>query len=639
MNVALQATVKTFSTLPKESLLGIGRPLLSRVMGSPTTLFQQLKTSNTPVPLFSGRMRRLIRPAGKLLKKLAPSGNFSYSTLVQGFRSNKLSTAPVNPLPAALPNTQTIAAQIVASASGTSGGTGTSGSGSTTPTPAWLAWLEAHPWLMFILAALLIILAIVTGSWVIFLILGAAAIGAFFWLRRQAIASGSGSGSGSGTGSGSGSGSSTLAAAQQAANVLQDPQQALTSLATVPPQPTFSYQLMTDSTAPPPNPGAAGADSIEAANFRKALSDLDTRMALQIAPTVFTTADINNAYSKLSTAMHPYTSFPLLLTARLRFPNYIPLSQPDKIFPAMAYPDIDDPMYQPLSAISQELLMPNIKLVPPNTISLVETNPKFIESYMVGLNHEMGRELLWQEYPTDERGSYFRQFWDVKGLIEPQTGQTEAQVTEEYKDIKPIDTWGISTLLGSHDNRGPAGSTSPQAVLLIRGELLKRYPNTLIFAQKAIAGPNPAEPVIDLNLTDATFPTEVKFPLYRADASPDIKFFGFDLTIAQAKGTDLTPPFTDNLGWFFIIQEVPGEPRFGMDISFSPDDGPLTWDDLSWDLFNDPNMVLINSADRPTMSFPQPFLWGADSASMAYILFRDPSMVAVHASDMLDTLT
>ena len=67
--------MKTFSTLPQENLLGIARPLLSRVMGSPTTLYQQLKISNTPVPLFSGRMRRLIgEPA---IPEEAPTGNTS----------------------------------------------------------------------------------------------------------------------------------------------------------------------------------------------------------------------------------------------------------------------------------------------------------------------------------------------------------------------------------------------------------------------------------------------------------------------------------------------------------------------------------------------------------------------------------
>jgi acetoacetyl-CoA synthetase len=33
----------------------------------------------------------------------------------------------------------------------------------------------------------------------------------------------------------------------------------------------------------------------------------------------------------------------------------------------------------------------------------------------VGLNHELGRELLWREYPTDERGSYYQEFWDSSG--------------------------------------------------------------------------------------------------------------------------------------------------------------------------------------------------------------------------------
>jgi hypothetical protein len=87
----------------------------------------------------------------------------------------------------------------------------------------------------------------------------------------------------------------------------------------------------------------------------------------------------------------------------------------EHLVPAMAYPDFEDPMYEKLRDISSELLIPNLNLIPPNTISLLVTNPPFIESYMVGLNHEFGKELLWREYPTDKRGSYFRQFWDVKG--------------------------------------------------------------------------------------------------------------------------------------------------------------------------------------------------------------------------------
>src|SRR5207244_2077124 len=122
--------------------------------------------------------------------------------------------------------------------------------------------------------------------------------------------------------------------------------------------------------------------------------------------------------------------------------------------------------------------LPNLKLVPPNTISLLETNPPFIESYMTGLNHEFGRELLWREYPTDQRGSYFRQFWNVKGISD----MTDPEV---YKDIMPLDQWGSKTALGEH--RNPKRGPGEQLVLLVRGDLLKKYPNTIIYAQKAHA--------------------------------------------------------------------------------------------------------------------------------------------------------
>ena len=92
----------------------------------------------------------------------------------------------------------------------------------------------------------------------------------------------------------------------------------------------------------------------------------------------------------------------------------------------MAYPGIDNPMYEPLRDLSDEYLLPNLNLIPHNTITLLETNQPFIEAYMVGLNHEFARELLWREYPTDQRGSYFRQFWDVSGA-RPDPGRRESR--------------------------------------------------------------------------------------------------------------------------------------------------------------------------------------------------------------------
>src|SRR5262249_9427743 len=52
-------------------------------------------------------------------------------------------------------------------------------------------------------------------------------------------------------------------------------------------------------------------------------------------------------------------------------------------------------MYEPLRDLSQDLLLPGLQTVQPDTMLGLETNRRFVEAYMVGLNVEMGRELLW----------------------------------------------------------------------------------------------------------------------------------------------------------------------------------------------------------------------------------------------------
>ena len=324
------------------------------------------------------------------------------------------------------------------------------------------------------------------------------------------------------------------------------------------------------------------------------------------------------------------------------------LLQPEHLVPAMAYPDFDDAMYAKLRDISSELLLPNLQLIPPDTITLLETNPPFIEAYLVGLNYEFGKELLWREYPTDRRGSYFRQFWDVRGIIAEPTGATPAEVAELGRDVIGLDQWIPSTALGTH--RNPARPPGEQVVLTVRGELLKKYPNTLIYAQKAHQGldahghPLP-DPVVADVASDEDVKREITFPSFKATIDPDIAFFGFDLTAEQARGDPDPKTATDDWGWYFVIQQLPGEPRFGMDVSFSPDDDPatpITWDDLAWTLFaGDPPFVDTGvppqgfSPAGPGESLAQ---WGSDSARMASILFQRPVMILVHATEMLEGL-
>ncbi len=592
MKVAIRFTEKTFSTLPENRLLAISKPVLSRVMGSPTTILKQIQDSRLPIAVFSGAFRRLVRPNGKFIKKLSFGGAFNYDALVNRINSGEITAAPPKATPAGMPNTLDFATHIFPH-----------------QLPGWL--IRNSQYVLLILLVVLFLIALVTGAWLLMTSIAAVIVAAIYTLGLQTDL--------------------------RAAESLKNPLQQAATISDIPMQPGFTLTLSDETITPPPTPTAPGVDSIEASNFRNALTDFMQRLIIQIPEIPVIELDISNAYQKVSAAIQPTKSFPFQLSYFVRFPNYIPLHEAENIFEAMTYPDFEDAMYKKLAEISGEFMLPNLKLIPINTLSLLKTNQKFIESYMVGLNHEMGRELLWREYPTDERGSYFRQFWEVKGIIRPNTSKTEAQLTEEYKDIKPIHTWSSRSLLGTHNNRDVTGK-SEQTVLLMRGELLKRYPNTVIFAQKAIAGSNVDEPVIDLDLTAEEYATQVKFPLYRAELPPDVKLFGFDLTIEQARGTELSDGFTDHLGWFFIIQEVPGEPRFGMDIHFDPGTDGLSWDDLAWDRLP-PDTKFIKRSVLPNINVTDKNKWGADSANMAYVLFQKPSMVAVHAQEMLKDLS
>src|SRR5262249_53553505 len=147
------------------------------------------------------------------------------------------------------------------------------------------------------------------------------------------------------------------------------------------------------------------------------------------------------------------------------------------------------------------------------------------------------------------------------------------------------------------------GASEDELVLVIRGELLKRYPTAVIYAHRAcwqrLGDGSPAdlakEPcfrsggidntrerrMIPLTPEEEANPprTKVMTPLYEAKIDPDIYFFGFDLTAAEARGGTGEQP-DDDPGWFFVIKERPGEPRFGLDTEQQP--RLSVWNDLSW---------------------------------------------------------
>lgn len=383
------------------------------------------------------------------------------------------------------------------------------------------------------------------------------------------------------------------------------------------------------------------------ANFQVAFAELADRLQLKRAESKpRQPANLNLLHDKIMHAIKPERTIARAENARLHL-SADGNRDPEDCGPIMAAPEFNQPMYEPLRDLSQEWLLPGVGNIPPDTVSLLETNQRFIESYMLGLNHEMARELLWHEYPTDQRGTYFRQFWDVRGYAGPRG--------TDLHDIQAITDWNVNTPVGTHGN--PTLPTGTRLVLLIRGQLLRRYPHAVIYASKALLdGNTPVAAGGQRILGD-----EQRYPIFRGSLSPDIVFLGFDLTYEDAVGDDDSINANEQ-GWFFIIEEQSADPRFGLNVDENSVGKAVNyWDELSWGhLVNDvkelenfnyidldqpvPSNGIQPRPHTPAAPTNEPHLaWhagddagdGSRASDIAYITMQSPYRVAIHGSDML----
>jgi len=245
-------------------------------------------------------------------------------------------------------------------------------------------------------------------------------------------------------------------------------------------------------------------------------------------------------------------------------------------------------MCEPLRDFFQEMFIPGLNQIPNNSLVILKTNLAFIEAYMVGLNHEMSRELLWREYPTYLGNSYFPKFWNDHGSSSP--------TTEKYD----IGSWQKE--LGGNMREGMGDLW----MLLIKGDLLTRYPNTIIYAQ---------------NNGKSTF------PILRVSPVPGVTLLGFNIN----------PPPDKSDGWSFVLEEHPTETRFGLDISRDKKEDYISWHQLSWE------DVVLHSDDRgyiklkpeivKTPADDKKVSWAKNSANMAYITLQQPFRYIIPSSE------
>ena len=102
-----------------------------------------------------------------------------------------------------------------------------------------------------------------------------------------------------------------------------------------------------------------------------------------------------------------------------------------------------------------------------------------------GLNHEMARQLLWAGYPTDCMGSYFRQFWDVSGYVPPARRPGRPRRAGRAAQGHPADQHLAAGRAARHAREPRRDRRPTTSCCSIRGELLRRYPDTIIYAAKA----------------------------------------------------------------------------------------------------------------------------------------------------------
>jgi hypothetical protein len=118
-------------------------------------------------------------------------------------------------------------------------------------------------------------------------------------------------------------------------------------------------------------------------------------------------------------------------------------------------------------------------------------------------------------------------------------------------DMQPMHLWGAQPLGHRVD---PVGGDPDRVALLVRGQLLRRYPNTAVYAWKKTVN-------ADTLLKDAQGrrPDDaIQLPAFSGVIGEDITFFGFEIDHDEVDQ------------WCFVLEEQMTEPRFGFDVPVTP---------------------------------------------------------------------
>jgi hypothetical protein len=215
----------------------------------------------------------------------------------------------------------------------------------------------------------------------------------------------------------------------------------------------------------------------------------------------------------LDGAIDPTASEPLIVRRVL---DLITGLDDQSLTPPELCPDFDLPAWKYLRDRDNNWLLPGVDKLAPDSLVAVQTNPAFVDAFLVGLNQQALGELRWRNVPVATGCTPLRRFWERLN----QAGDGKGT------DIVGIARWAgqpEATPLGDPVHQTPEAQGT-DLVLVFRTELFRRYPNTLVYLH-----PRKDDDPDWQGEPDRTKPHVT--PTFPGVITPDISYFGFNVGV------------------------------------------------------------------------------------------------------------
>jgi len=180
---------------------------------------------------------------------------------------------------------------------------------------------------------------------------------------------------------------------------------------------------------------------------------------------------------------------------------------------------LDFPAWRYLRDHDREWLLPGIGELADNTVVAVQSNPTFVESFLVGLNRQTLFEMRWRNIATATHCTPLRIFWD----------RVNVSANQRVDDIVGIRNWDPTTTLGDPLHLPPQVSGT-NLVLVFRSSLFRRYPATIVSLTPATNTGS-----VDWTATPEMDTANRVSPTFQGKVGDDLTFFGFSVTPAAAR--------------------------------------------------------------------------------------------------------